>query len=146
MKRFPPIVQHQIRTTGLAHFVVAVIITIIIVKFSFLKTRRRTSSRGVTCCLKTFTQDDMSEEPPSFYLWFQLSLFYLFLCVTYRNCQLTGTYKVGSRWKNEVGGMVERHWQMTTNALGGKKKLSHYNFVHHRTDMDWPRTEPGPPR
>jgi len=70
MKRFPPTVQYQIRTTGLAYFVVAVIITIIIfiiVKLSFLKTLRRISSPAFTCCLKTFTQDETSEEPPSFY-------------------------------------------------------------------------------
>jgi len=55
MERFSPTVQYQIRTSGLAHFVVAVIIPIIIfitVKSSFLKTWRRILSEAFTCCLK----------------------------------------------------------------------------------------------
>ena len=53
-------------------------------------------------------------------------------------------HSVGGRWMNGYGALVEWYWQ-------GKPKycetnLSPCHLVHHKSHMDWPVFEPGPPR
>jgi hypothetical protein len=39
-------------------------------------------------------------------------------------------------WWNDNDRAKLRYWE---------KSLSQYNFVHHKSHMDWPATEPRPP-
>jgi hypothetical protein len=58
-------------------------------------------------------------------LWWRRLVFFLFSC---------------------NGAPVEWNWQSKTEVLGGEKNLSQCHSVHHKSHMDWPGIETGPPR
>jgi hypothetical protein len=81
------------------------------------------------------------------YVTIQKSAFFLKVgvgLVPKRGCLLTLAYYVFPRWY-EFG---ERRWNDIDRGKpkNSEKNLSQYHCVHHKSHIDWPGREPGPPR
>jgi hypothetical protein len=72
-----------------------------------------------------------------------LPLFLIILSALFNDAVSCLFYRVGNRWMNEYGAVVE--WY-TGKAKYWEKNRSQFHFVHHKSHMNWNGMELGYPR